>query len=108
MDFKDSVLQLSERIGKQKDSIATEEATKNAFILPLISALGYDVFNPFEVVPEVDCDLNKKKGEKIDYAIKHDDEIILLIECKHCARTSTCMIPSCAATLPPQMLVSAC
>lgn len=86
MDFKDSVLQLSERIGKQKDSIATEEATKNAFILPLISALGYDVFNPFEVVPEVDCDLNKKKGEKIDYAIKHDDEIILLIECKHCAQ----------------------
>lgn len=84
MDFKDTIGQLAERIGKQKDSIATEEATKNAFILPLIAALGYDVFNPFEVVPELDCDLNKKKGEKIDYAIKNDGETILLIECKHC------------------------
>ncbi len=84
MDFKDTILQLSERIGKQKSEVATEEATKNAFILPLIAALGYDVFNPFEVVPEVDCDLNKKKGEKVDYAIKMDGEIVLLIECKQC------------------------
>jgi hypothetical protein len=85
MDFKDSVLQLAERIKTQKDVVQTEEATKNAFVLPLISALGYDVFNPFEVVPELDCDLIKKKGEKIDYAIKHNDETILLIECKHCS-----------------------
>jgi hypothetical protein len=86
MDFKDSIAQLAERIAKQKDSIATEEATKNAFIMPFIAALGYDVFNPFEVVPEVDCDLNKKKGEKIDYAIKNGDETTILIECKHCAQ----------------------
>lgn len=86
MDFKDSILQLAERIKAQKDAVQTEEATKNAFILPLISALGYDVFNPFEVVPELDCDLIKKKGEKIDYAIKRGDETILLIECKHCSQ----------------------
>lgn len=83
MDFKDSILQLSERIEKLKDNITTEEATKNAFIMPLISALGYDVFNPLEVVPELDCDLVKKKGEKIDYAIMKDGTPILLIECKH-------------------------
>lgn len=83
MDFKDSIAQLSERIEKLKDSIFTEEATKNAFILPLISALGYDVFNPIEVVPELDCDLVKKKGEKIDYAIIRDGSPILLMECKH-------------------------
>lgn len=69
MDFKDNVLQLAERIKKQKDAIQTEEATKNAFIMPIITALGYDVFNPFEVVPEMDCDLTRK-GDKIDYAIK--------------------------------------
>ncbi len=86
MDFKDTLLQLAERIEKQKDNVATEEATKNAFIMPMIAALGYDVFNPFEVVPELDCDLVKKKGEKIDYAIKKDDETILLIECKHCGQ----------------------
>lgn len=84
MDFKDQVVRLSDNIKKQKDKIATEEATKNAFIMPMIAALGYDVFNPFEVVPETDCDLIKKKGEKIDYAIMKDENPILLIECKHC------------------------
>lgn len=64
MDFKDTIFQLSEKIAKQKDNIATEEATKNSFIMPMIAALGYDVFNPFEVVPEMDCDLTKK-GDKI-------------------------------------------
>lgn len=84
MDFKDKVVQLSDDIKKQKDRIVTEEATKNAFIMPMIAALGYDVFNPFEVVPEMDCDLIRKKGEKIDYAIMKDENPILLIECKHC------------------------
>lgn len=83
MDFKDAILQLADRIGKLKENIATEEATKNAFIMPMIAALGYDVFNPLEVVPELDCDLVKKKGEKIDYAIMKDGVPILLIECKH-------------------------
>ncbi len=84
MDFKDQIQQLADRIGKQKDSIATEEATKNAFVMPMLTALGYDVFNPFELVPELDCDLIKKKGEKIDYAIMRDGNPILLMECKHC------------------------
>ena len=33
-------------------SLNTEEATKTALVLPFIAALGYDVFNPSEVVPE--------------------------------------------------------
>ncbi|MDY0239439.1 MAG: type I restriction endonuclease [Bacteroidales bacterium] len=83
MDFKDAVKQLGERILKLKKQIKTEEATKNAFILPFLQILGYDVFNPLEVVPEMDCDLVKKKGDKIDYAIMKDGSHILLIECKH-------------------------
>lgn len=83
MDFKDSILQLAERVKSLKESIQTEEATKNAFIMPFIQALGYDVFNPLEVVPEMDCDIAKKKGEKIDYAIMKDGSPIMLIECKH-------------------------
>ena len=62
MDFKDSILQLAERVKSLKESIQTEEATKNAFIMPFIQILGYDVFNPLEVVPEMDCDIVKKKG----------------------------------------------
>lgn len=83
MDFKDQIKQLASRLDKIKEQILTEEATKNAFIMPFIQALGYDVFDPTEVVPELDCDLVKKKGEKIDYAIRKDGETIMLIECKH-------------------------
>ena len=83
MDFKDTIKQLSERVQKLKDNILTEEATKNALIMPFINALGYDVFNPLEVVPEMNCDIAMKKGEKIDYAIMKDGDPILLIECKH-------------------------
>ena len=83
MDFKDSIKQLAEKVAQLKAGILTEEATKNAFIMPFINALGYDVFNPLEVIPEMDCDLVKKKGEKIDYAIMKDGAPIILIECKH-------------------------
>ncbi len=83
MDFKDVIKLFSERIEKLKDKLATEEATKNALILPFLTALGYDVFDPTEILPEMDCDLIKKKGEKIDYAIIKDGEPVILIECKH-------------------------
>lgn len=83
MDFKDDIKQLSERVPKLKDLAKTEEATKNAFIMPFIKTLGYDVFNPMEVVPEFIADIGIKKGEKIDYAIFKDGKPTILIECKH-------------------------
>lgn len=86
MEFKSIIKQLSDRVGTLKDSIQTEEATKNAFIMPFLQALGYDVFNPHEVVPEFISDIGLKKGEKIDYAIIKDSNPILLIECKHWAQ----------------------
>ncbi len=86
MDFKDYIKQLGDRIAKLKDQIATEEATKNAFIMPFIQTLGYDVFNPTEVVPEFTADIGLKKGEKVDYAIFREGNPIILIECKHWAQ----------------------
>lgn len=85
MDFKDTIKQVAERVAKLKDNLQTEEATKNALIMPFIQALGYDVFNPFEVIPEYTCDIGTKKGEKIDYAILKDNNPVILIECKHWA-----------------------
>lgn len=64
MDFKDEIKLLGDRVSKLKNQIQTEEATKNAFIMPFIKALGYDVFNPLEVVPEFISDVGIKKGEK--------------------------------------------
>jgi len=74
---------LGEKASRLKDSIQTEEATKNAFTMPFIAALGYDVFNPMEVVPEFVADLGIKKGEKVDYCIFKDGKPIIIVECKH-------------------------
>lgn len=87
MDFADKIAALAQRIAKQKDSIETEEATKNAFIMPFISVLGYDVFDPHVVVPEFTADVGVKKGEKVDYAVKIDGKVVMLIECKPCRGT---------------------
>ncbi|MCQ2372394.1 MAG: type I restriction endonuclease, partial [Akkermansia sp.] len=82
MELIDSLTQLSERIERIQDSIQTEEATKNALIMPVIQALGYNVFNPLEVVPEFTADVGTKKNEKVDYVIMRDDKPSILIECK--------------------------
>lgn len=82
-DLKLKLEQLHQRVDALKEQINTEEATKNAFVMPFIQILGYDIFNPTEVIPEFICDIGTKKGEKVDYVIKKDGEPILIIECKH-------------------------
>ncbi|MEL7671697.1 type I restriction endonuclease [Methanobacterium sp.] len=84
MDLIDDLKNISESIPKQIKHIETEEATKTALIMPFISALGYNLFDPTEVVPEFTCDVGTKKGEKVDYAIMKDGKPTLLIECKQC------------------------
>jgi predicted type IV restriction endonuclease len=84
MDFIDQLQELSLKLSKTVDLLKTEEATKNALVMPFINILGYDIFNPMEVIPEFIADVGIKKGEKVDYAIKKDDRIIMLFECKHC------------------------
>ncbi|MBB4807329.1 hypothetical protein HNP38_002633 [Chryseobacterium defluvii] len=83
MDLKLKLEQLQQKVVGLKEQINTEEATKNAFVMPFIQILGYDIFNPTEVIPEHICDIGTKKGEKVDYVIKKNDEPILIIECKH-------------------------
>ncbi len=83
MEISEKLAALSGKIKNQAHMIQTEEATKAAFVMPFISSvLGYDVFDPEEVTPEYICDIGTKKGEKIDYAIKKDGNIQILIECK--------------------------
>lgn len=82
MDFIDHLRVLASRITNTKDMIQTEEATKNATIMPFIQLLGYNVFDPLEVTPELVADVGTKKGEKVDYAILKDGKPIILFECK--------------------------
>ena len=83
MEFADAVAQMGKKVESLRDSITTEEATKNAFIMPFIgSVLGYDVFNPNEVIPEFTADVGVKRGEKVDYALVLDGQVQIIIECK--------------------------
>ena len=82
MDFIEDLRNLSNQIVRQKDRATTEEATKHAFVIPFIKILGYDPYNLTEVVPEFTADVGTRQGEKVDYAIFKDDEVIILIECK--------------------------
>ena len=83
MEFKEQIKQLGDRVAKLRDQVKTEEATKSAFIMPFIQALGYDLFNPLEVVPEFVTDFGAKNAEKVDFVIMKDSQPIMIIECKN-------------------------
>lgn len=82
MDLIDKLSAIADRIPALIGSVKTEEAAKTAFVMPFIQALGYNVFDPTEVVPEYNADVGTKKGEKVDYAIMRDNSPVMLFECK--------------------------
>ena len=84
MNFVEQLQALAIKTEKLCPLLQTEEATKNALVMPLIHMLGYDIFDPTEVIPEFVADVGIKKGEKVDYAVLKDGKIIMLFECKHC------------------------
>ncbi len=86
MEFADQMRDLAEKAFERKDVLNTEEATKNALVMRFINIMGYDVFNPKEVIPEFTADVGIKKGEKVDYAILVDGNPIIIMECKSCTQ----------------------
>jgi hypothetical protein len=81
MDFAERLEALSKKVSLVSSNLLTEEATKNALVMPFLhNVLGYDVFDPTEVIPEFTADVGIKKGEKVDYALVKDGQIQVLIE----------------------------
>jgi hypothetical protein len=85
MDLASRLGELQKRVVEHREVLLTEEAAKTALVMPFIQALGYDVFNPGEVVPEYTADVGIKRGEKVDYAICEDGKVKILVECKPAA-----------------------
>jgi predicted type IV restriction endonuclease len=56
MSVDEKLRVLAERIKTHSSAMLTEEAVKTAIVLPFLSALEYDVFNPNEVIPEFCAD----------------------------------------------------
>jgi hypothetical protein len=84
MDFMNQLQKLAKLVETQAADITTEEATKNTFVIPFIRALGYDVLDRTEVLPEFTVDVGCKKDEKVDYAVFINDKPTLLFQCKSC------------------------
>ncbi len=54
-----------------------------ALVIPFIHALGYDIFNVAEVMPEFSAGLPLiKAGEWVDYAILENSQPRILVEVK--------------------------
>jgi predicted type IV restriction endonuclease len=83
MTIAEKIKKLSEEIKEKYSHIKTREATKNAVVMPLVSSLGYNVFDPTEVVPQFIVNDLAHKPETVDYAILKNGKPIILIECKH-------------------------
>jgi predicted type IV restriction endonuclease len=60
--IEESLRAISERVKSHSSTMATEEAVKTAVVLPFLRSLGYDVFDPTEVVPEFTADTVGKKA----------------------------------------------
>lgn len=61
---KADLKQVGKRVADLSQSITNEEQTKNAFIMPFFQALGYDIFNPLEFVPDLLPTWALKKAKK--------------------------------------------
>ncbi len=82
MSIKEQVLDLAKRAQAARDLAQTEEATKNAVVMPFLRMLGFDVFDPAQVIPEFVADVGIKKGEKVDYAVSFNGKLQYLVEAK--------------------------
>jgi hypothetical protein len=82
MDFADQLKALAAGVPDRLNHIATEEAAKTSLVMPFLQIMGYNVFDPTEVMPEFDANVGAAKKYKLDYAILQDGKPIILIECK--------------------------
>lgn len=80
--FRDRIVNHAVMCVKRKENCLNEEACKQGMILPFISLLGYDVFDPDEVRPEHPADFSDKYKNRVDYAIIKDGNPVIAIECK--------------------------
>jgi len=81
MDFE-KIHDIASRIPDKIGKIKNEDQAKMAFVLPFISALGFDFQDPNEVLAEYAIDEGGRKNEYIDYVLLKDGDPIILIECK--------------------------
>jgi hypothetical protein len=85
MGFAEDIAKVADGVRAKADRVVGEQATKMSLIAPFLMALGYDVFDSSEVIPEYIADFAIKSGghlEKVDYAIAINNTIVMIFEAK--------------------------
>lgn len=82
MSFRESIEKIRETIRQHGDKLVNEEMTKQALILPMIEAWGYDTRNPSEVMAEYPVTLANGGNGRADYVIMRNGRPAIVIECK--------------------------
>lgn len=109
-DFKKRIAQHIEHIKKVGEHCSTEETTKQALILPLLDALGFNPYNPMRVKAEYYSDFpGVKASERVDYALFSADIPVIFIEAKAYAEELTNHCPQLSRyfNATPEVTVSA-
>lgn len=82
MEFRDKIEEHVKLAKRYIGENFIEEQTKMYLIAPFFNLLGYNIFNPDDVIAEYVADIGEKRGEKVDYALKVNGEIEILVEAK--------------------------
>lgn len=86
MGFAEDIDKVAVTVRKNADLVVGEPATKQQLILPFLQALGYDIWDPSEVIPEsIAAVATKTKAghlNKVDYAIAINDTVVMVVEAK--------------------------
>lgn len=81
---------IAARLATIRSVCTNEESTKLFLVLPVLSALGYDVSDPTIVQPEYAADIRGGIGDRVDYAILREDVPIIAVECKKVGAELAC------------------
>ncbi len=81
-DFKKRLVEYAKRALVLAERAEDEASTRLFLIMPFLQLLGYDPFDPDEIVPEADASFADKFKNKVDYAIYQNREPVIAIETK--------------------------
>jgi hypothetical protein len=81
-DLKKQLVEYSMKALVVADRAENEAATRMFLIMPFLQLLGYDPYDPDEIVPEADASFADKFKNKVDYAIYQNREPVMAIETK--------------------------
>ena len=79
---KEKLQGLHEQLDSRLEHVLNEDQTKNALVLPVLAALGWDVFDPSEVRPEHHLVIEGRTREAVDYALFIRGKVTVAIEVK--------------------------